>query len=121
MTSRRELRPKRSPRGDLVFARVPKPFPELNRFFYTAVGGDWYWTDRLPWTHDRWLQWLDRPELETWVLSAAGIPAGYVELEKQPGPDVELAYFGLLPAFIGHGLGGHLLTVAIERAWAMGP
>jgi GNAT superfamily N-acetyltransferase len=25
---------------------------------------------------------------------------------------------GLLPAFIGQGLGGHLLTVAVERAWA---
>ena len=30
---------------------------------------------------------------------------------------VEIAYFGLLPEFIGRGLGGALLTSAIEEAW----
>lgn len=119
MTAPGELKPRRSPRGDLVFGKVPAPFPELNRFFYTAVGGNWYWTDRLPWTYARWQRWLDRPELETWVLAADGIPAGYVELEQQAESNVELAYFGVLPAFIGQGLGGHLLTAAIERAWNM--
>jgi hypothetical protein len=29
---------------------------------------------------------------------------------------VELAYFGLLPEFIGQGLGGHLLTVVTPLA-----
>ncbi len=89
--------------------------PELNRFLYTAVGGDWYWTGRLPWTYERWRAWLDRPEVETWVARSGGSPAGYFELEQQDGGDVELAYFGLMPQFIGQGLGGHLLTVAILR------
>jgi GNAT superfamily N-acetyltransferase len=120
MTSPADLRPRRSPRADVLTARVGCPMPELNRFLYTAVGGDWYWTDRLPWTYQKWLVYLNRPELETWVLSVAGIPAGYFELEMQPGQNVEVAYFGLLPAFIGQGLGGHLLTVAVERAWEMG-
>ena len=44
---------------DIVKARVP--LPELNRFFYTAVGGDWYWTDRLDWTYEQWQAWVDRP------------------------------------------------------------
>jgi ribosomal protein S18 acetylase RimI-like enzyme len=120
MTSPADLRPRRAERDDLAFARVARPMPELNRFFYTAVGGDWYWLDRLPWTYERWQGYLDRPELQTWVLSVAGIPAGYTELEAQPGGDVEIAYFGLLPAFTGQGLGGHMLTAATERGWAMG-
>ncbi len=33
---------------------------------------------------------------------------------------LELVYFGLLPAFIGLGLGGALLTDVVQRAWAMG-
>lgn len=103
-----------------TFVRAHEPLPELNRFLYTAVGGDWYWRDRLGWSYEKWLRWLDRPALETWVLYANGTPAGYVELEKQPGDDVEIAYFGLIPRFIGRGLGGHLLTLGIERAWAMG-
>jgi ribosomal protein S18 acetylase RimI-like enzyme len=100
--------------------RVAPPMPELNRFFYATVGGDWHWTDRLPWTRQQWLDYLNRPEFETWMLTAGGIPAGYFELEKQPGESVEVAYFGLLPRFIGGGLGGHLLTCAIERGFALG-
>jgi GNAT superfamily N-acetyltransferase len=48
-----------------------------------------------------------------------GTPAGYAELERQGAGDVEIAYFGLIPAFIGQGLGGWLLSHVIERAWAM--
>ncbi len=120
MTSPADLRPSRSTRDGLVLARVEPPLPELNRFFYTAVGGDWFWLDRLPWTYQRWREYLGRPELETWVLSVDGVPAGYFELEEQPGGDVEVVYFGLLPRFIGQGLGGHLLTAAVERAWQRG-
>jgi GNAT superfamily N-acetyltransferase len=116
----RELRAKRSPRADLALVRIDPPLPEFNRFFYTAVGGDWYWNDRLPWSHRQWLDYVSRPELETWMLTVQGVPAGYFELEAQPGSDVEIAYFGLLPRHVGAGLGGHLLTAAIERGWAMG-
>lgn len=93
--------------------------PELNRFFYTAVGGDWFWTDRLPWTYDQWSTLLSRPGYETWMALSQGSPVGYFELDAQPNGHVELAYFGLLPQFIGQGLGSYLLTVAIERAWQM--
>lgn len=120
MRDPRDLLPKRSPRSDLALVRIDPPMPELNRFFYTAVGGDWYWNDRLPWPHQRWLDYLNRPELETWMLTVQGVPAGYYELEAQPDQDVEIAYFGLLPRHVGAGLGGHLLTSAIERGWAMG-
>jgi GNAT superfamily N-acetyltransferase len=120
MRSAADLRPKAPPSADAAVARVPVPMPELNRFFYTAVGGDWYWLDRLPWTFADWQRYLDRPQLETWVVSAGGIPAGYYELERQDGDDVELVYFGLLPAFTGKGLGGWALTEAVRRGWAMG-
>lgn len=116
----RDLRAKRSPRRDLALVRLLPPMPVLNRFFYTAVGADWYWTDRLPWPYQRWLDYVNRAELETWMLTVQGVPAGYYELESQPSQDVEIAYFGLLPSFVGCGLGGHLLTCAIERGWAMG-
>jgi ribosomal protein S18 acetylase RimI-like enzyme len=100
--------------------RVAVPTPVLNRTLYAQVGAPWHWTDRLPWTDERWLQYLDRPEVQTWVLRVNARLAGYVELEKQPGDDVEIAYFGLLPGFIGRGLGGHLLGVGIDKAWDMG-
>ena len=108
------------PLAEVHVERADIPSPELSRFLYTAVGGQWYWIDRLDWDYARWMAYLDRPAVETLVLYAAGTPAGYVELEVQPEDNVEVAYFGLLPRFIGQRLGGHLLSVGVERAWAQG-
>ena len=102
------------------FERAVVAMPEFSRFLYTAVGGDWHWRDRLDWDYAKWMKWLNRPELETWVLYVDGTPAGYIELEKQPKNEVEIVNFGLLPRFMGRGLGGYLLTLGIERAWEMG-
>jgi GNAT superfamily N-acetyltransferase len=119
MTDPSRLRPSRASGQDLRVRRAEIPCPELNRFLYTAVGGDWYWIDRLNWTYDRWLAYVNRPELETWIGYVAGTPAGYYELELQSERNVEIAYFGLLSQFIGRGIGGELLTRAVERAWSM--
>ena len=115
MTDPSQLRPSRVAASDVEIKRTEIASPEFNRFFYMAVGGDWYWVDRLPWTYDQWLQYLNRPGHETWVLYVSGTPAGYCELQGEA--DVEIASFGLLPRFVGKGLGGHLLTEAIRRAW----
>ncbi len=119
MSDRAMVRPALPSTIELTVERAAVVQPELNRFLYTAVGGDWYWTGRLPWTYERWEAWLRRPEVDTWVARRAGSPAGYFELERQEDGDVELAYFGLMPQFIGQGVGGHLLTVAIGEAWAL--
>lgn len=117
MKSPEDLRARLLDRDDLAVARVPAPFPELSRFFYTAVGGDRYWMERLPWTYARWLEYLGRPELQTWAFSVGGVPAGYSEVEAQPLGDVEIVKFGLVPAFIGQGLGAHFLSELLRRVW----
>ncbi len=114
------LRRARMPEPAPLILQAEVPLPMLNRFLYSAVGGHWHWRDRLGWSYARWMAYLDRPEVQTWVLYQRGTPAGYIELEKQAGGDVEIAYFGLMREFIGQGLGGHLLATGIERAWAMG-
>lgn len=120
MTDPGQLSPRRSEQQDIQVARVATPIPELNRFFYSSVGGNWFWTERLAWSYQQWLDYLGRPELETWVLSAAGIPAGYCELVAQAEGNMEISHFGLLPAFLGQGLGAHLLTCSVERCWKRG-
>jgi GNAT superfamily N-acetyltransferase len=97
------------------------PCPELNRLLYEGVGSDWWWHTRLEWPRERWAAWVERPELETWIGYLSDTPVGYFELERQPDDAVELVYFGLLPTFIGRGLGAELLAAAVERAWALGP
>ena len=100
--------------------QVEIPSPEFSRFLYTVVGAAYGWHDRQGWDDTRWRAYLQRPELETWVAYVSGTPAGYYELDRQAGGDIEIAYFGLLPSFIGKGLGGPLLTAAPTRAWDRG-
>jgi GNAT superfamily N-acetyltransferase len=120
MTDPSDLRPARTSSVAFDLVRAEIACPELNRFLYTAVGAAWWWYSRLPWDRSRWLAYLDRPDLQTWVAYVSGTPAGYFELERKSEGNVEIAYFGLLPDFIGRGLGAELLTAAIRRAWAMG-
>lgn len=120
MTSPEQLRPKRVELDGLEVRQVELPSPEFSRFLYVLVGREFDWTDRLPHDRETWLSYLDRPELETWAMYVRGTPAGYYELERQPGNDFEIRSFGVAPYFVGRGLGGHLLTHAVERGWANG-
>jgi len=120
ITDPTQLRPAPAPPGPLEFRRAVRPSPELGRFLYTAVGGNWFWTMRLGWTYEQWLERLSHPRVETWILYEDGTPAAYFELDGGREPDVEIAYLGVMPAFIGRRLGAWLLTTAIERGFAMG-
>lgn len=122
MRSPTDLLPSNRQVEGLAFVQAQIPQPEFNRFLYAAVGGDWYWRDRLTWDYARWVQTLMRPGYETWVAYVHGSPAGYFELDPTSDAEgsVEIAYFGLLHAFIGRGIGGPLLTQAIARAWEKG-
>jgi GNAT superfamily N-acetyltransferase len=111
-------RPKSVERPGLRIERMTTPCPEFNKFLHTVVGHDYRWGGRSDWGQDEWTAYASRDNLHTWVAYIDGTPAGYCEMEKTPEGDVEIKSFGLLPAFIGQGLGGHLLTVAVERAWA---
>lgn len=84
--------------------------------FYREVGADWLWVDRLGWGDEQWAAWTDRPGHHLLEARLDGEAAGYAELDEQGDGSVELAYFGLLPAFIGRGLGGWLLERALLRA-----
>jgi len=119
MTDPKDFRPSTKRRDNLEIRRAEIPCPELNRFFYAAVGGNWFWIDKLKWSYDEWRKYVDRAELHTWYAALSGTPVGYFELEGQSNSNVEIAYFGLLPQFVGRGLGGPFLTAAIDRAWQM--
>tara|TARA_Y100001970_G_scaffold235004_1_gene293733 strand:+ start:128 stop:640 length:513 start_codon:yes stop_codon:yes gene_type:complete len=94
------------------------PLPTMNQFFYREVGRLWHWTDRKDWTLKKWIDWVERKNLQTWILLYRGTPGGYFELEiTEKG--VEIAYFGLLPQFLGRKLGGGFLSTAIKSAWKL--
>jgi ribosomal protein S18 acetylase RimI-like enzyme len=94
--------------------------PSFSRYLYVEVGRNYHWIDRLPWTDEDIVAHLNKPETSLWVLTDDGATAGYFELRRCEDESVEIAYFGLLPGFLGRGLGKHLLTCAAEQAWADG-
>jgi GNAT superfamily N-acetyltransferase len=85
----------------------------VNRAFYERIGADYGWIDHRGKDAAWWQARAER--VETWVIA----DAGYYELDAD-GDDVEIAYFGLLPAFHGHGLGGALLEHALRRGFELG-
>jgi GNAT superfamily N-acetyltransferase len=127
------------PRVEPVLLQARRPAPSLSRYCYLEVGGPWNWVDRVGWDDDAWRRWVARPGHELWTCWVDGVLAGYFELDAadpSPGspPDrwdpgrsgpgrsgsVELAYFGLTAPFQGVGLGGWLLTKALQQAWSRG-
>ena len=116
MCDPKSFRPRAGPPGFEVAMLAP-PRPELNRRFYGEVGAELDWTDRLKWSEDDWHRYVHRDALSTWVGQLDGQSVGYFELESQAGGNIEIVYFGLLPGFIGQGIGGAMLSAAVQRAW----
>ena len=109
-----------APSGDAVVERMEQYPPALWRRLYTEVGREYHWVDRLAWTDEEIAAYLADPALELWILRMKDEPAGYFELRHHDDGAIEIAYFGLLPAFTGQGLGKFMLTQAVERAWQTG-
>ena len=120
MRSPNQLRPKRADGRFQVREKTERDW-RFNRDLYFRVGEQWDWNDRRPWTDGQWKEYATAPELRTFAGYHDDVLAGYYELRRDTADGVEIEYFGLLPPFIGRGLGGALLTSAIDRAWHMGP
>ncbi|HEY7412356.1 MAG TPA: GNAT family N-acetyltransferase [Vicinamibacteria bacterium] len=90
------------------------------RYLYAEVGRAHHWTDRLAWSDEQISAHLACPGVSLHVLGAQGVPAGYFELVRHDDGSVEIAYFGLLPGFLGRGLGRYLLEAAVARAFGEG-
>jgi GNAT superfamily N-acetyltransferase len=117
MRSPGQLRPKRANPLFQVREKLQRDW-RFNRDLYFRVGQQWEWIDRRPWTDDEWKEYATAPELQTFAGYYDQELAGYYELRHDTEGGVEIAYFGLLPEFIGRGLGGALLTSAIEEGWS---
>jgi GNAT superfamily N-acetyltransferase len=120
MTSPSDLKPEGRAGPDVRLEQVRDCPWHFYRYLYVEVGRQYHWHDRLEWTEAEFRDWLAGPST-IWLLSVAGSPAGYFELRGHDDGSSEIAYFGLLPEFVGRGLGKFLLTRAVEEAWRQQP
>lgn len=125
MTSPARLSPSRPAPAPVEVDEVGEASASLLRLTFERIGAPYNWQIRRTgsdaWSDERWAERLSGPGVHAWVARVAGEIAGMVEVEAQPGGDVEIVVFGLAPEFVGKGFGGHLLAVATRLAWRTEP
>lgn len=115
-----ELRRSRPPSEDARIERWDGITAGEYRIVYAKVGEPWSWRDRLVLTDEQLATYLALPGVSVWALRVDGDVAGFFELQRYDDGRVEIMYFGLALEYIGRGLGGWMLTRAVEEAFALG-
>ena len=114
----RELQP---PAPNIFIIQLSRPTVSFYRYLYNTVGGPWLWYERRQMSDKQLRRIIQNPQVEIYVLFSNCVPAGYAELDRRQEPDIELAYFGIMPEFIGQRLGPFLLNWIIDKAWHYHP
>jgi ribosomal protein S18 acetylase RimI-like enzyme len=107
-----------APPGRLALMQAENCTVSFYRYLYETVGTPWLWYERRLLADAALAAEITKPTTEIFVLYLGGVPAGYFELDAAPPQETELRYFGLIPEFIGRGLGPFLLRAALDRAWS---
>jgi ribosomal protein S18 acetylase RimI-like enzyme len=108
----------------------PKPFPagfgatreRLSvydyQWLFREIGAPWLWASRLVMDEDALNTILTDKNVETWVIRQANAAVGLIELDFRITDTCELAFFGLISDATGQGLGGAMMELAKEQAFA---
>ena len=113
-----ELVEVKKPLDNLILKKVDPPDFQLNKFFYKQVGKKHRWIDRLSWSDGKWINYISNKNLETYIISESDELVGFFELLYNPElKETEISYFGLLEEYIGKGIGGYALSVAIKKSF----
>ncbi|WP_375263560.1 GNAT family N-acetyltransferase [Palleronia sp.] len=94
----------------LVLKREERMYPDVYRKLFRMVGRDWLWTSRLMLEDDALLRILLDPGVAIYTLHSDDGPMGMVELNVGDPTYPEISFFGLVPAVMGKGVGGWLMS-----------
>jgi GNAT superfamily N-acetyltransferase len=118
MKARPSAIPPPQPRGKVALLRAVRPPLHFYRYLYDAIGNDYHWVDRKRLSDTQLASLLAEERLELYVLYVEGCPAGMAELDFRDTSTANLAYFGLMPEYVGRRLGYFFLYHAAVNAWA---
>jgi len=97
-----------------------QPSVAFYRHLYNTVGEDWLWHEQRRVSDQKLVEALNDPRVVLLIAEVGEETAGFAELDRRNWPVVHIAYFGLMPAFIGKKLGPWLLDHALALAWSGG-
>jgi GNAT superfamily N-acetyltransferase len=114
-------RTEQAPRDGLTVLHAQSPTVPYYRFLYNAVGKDYHWLSRRKLSDAELAAVIGDVRNELHVLHVDGSPAGFAELDRRQHSEIELVQFGLMPGFIGQGLGKWFLQWTIDKVWSYQP
>ena len=121
MRSKPRMPPQSYPSAKVALMRLKNPTISFYRYLYNKIGDAWLWYERRVMSDGDLASIILDEQVEVYVLYVGGVPAGLGELDRRSSKDIELAYFGLLPEFIGLGLAPYFLRCLIDQAWTYEP
>ena len=106
------------PFDDLYLYKVDPPDFQLNKFFYKQIGKNCRWIDRLSWSDQKWIQYVENINVKTYILKHNEELVGYFEqIFSDEDLSCEIAYLGILDEYLEKKYGGYLLTEAIKKSF----
>jgi ribosomal protein S18 acetylase RimI-like enzyme len=106
------------PMGNYALLKLENPPVTYYRYLYNTVGEPWFWWERREMDDATLTRFIQDPDVEIYVLHAGGVPAGYAEFNRKNLPVLAISYFGLVPDFIGRGLGKYFMNWVVDQAWS---
>lgn len=109
---------------------TPRPFPsgivavrerlgiDDYRALFRAIGAPWLWSSRLRMDDGTLAAIINDGAVETWIIRRDDKAIGLVELDFRAQGACELAFFGLVQAATGQGLGTAMMGLAQSRAFS---
>ncbi|MBL0938809.1 MAG: GNAT family N-acetyltransferase [Gemmatimonadaceae bacterium] len=118
MRTRPPRRPTRVANDELSLQRLGGSDLSAYRALFAAVGERWLWFSRLALDDASLKAILDDVAVQAYAVhsEAAGV-IGLLELDFRVAGSCELAFFGVLESYVGHGVGRWLMEQAMEIAW----
>tara|TARA_B100001057_G_scaffold9993_1_gene9454 strand:+ start:1226 stop:1732 length:507 start_codon:yes stop_codon:yes gene_type:complete len=108
--------------SELKIVKIDPPNFKLNKFFYKNIGKKHRWIDRLVWTDNQWINFVEDKKVDTFMLKKATDIAGYYELiYHNDCNEIEIAYLGLLEEYLNKKLGSFLLHSALKKSFLKNP
>jgi GNAT superfamily N-acetyltransferase len=102
----------------LAIIRAQNPPVHFYRYLYESVGGPWVWVERRRLDDDALEAIITDERVEIYLVHVDGVPAGFGELDFRAPGRGHLAYFGLVPEYIGRGIGPYFLDQLVHMAWS---
>ena len=109
------------PAPKIVLVRAEQPTLSFYRYLFNTIGEDCLWFSRRFMDDDALTNIIQHELVEVYVLYVGGVPGGLGELDRRTEGQIELSFFGLIPEFVGRGLGKYFLRWLVDQAWTYEP